>query len=72
MSRITLHGVEDEMLTFHQGGKYLETLYASCPEQARDFEAANKGRTFQNSNALLSAFTHFKATWRSKYTDEYT
>lgn len=34
---ITIHCVEDEMVVLHKGGKYLETLYGSCPEQARKF-----------------------------------
>lgn len=63
-------GSEDEMITLHQCGKYLATLYASCPEQASDFVKEHGRREGMDLEAWRRALFLFRGDWRSKYPDE--
>ena len=58
---------EDEMLTFHQSGKWLETLYASCPEQASDFLDMYEEHIFNTMDDARKLLIHFDSQWKSKY-----
>lgn len=61
---------EDEMVTFHKDGKYLETLYASCPEQAIDFAERHSKEHFTDIKQWVELLNKFRTTWKSKYPDE--
>lgn len=66
-------GREDEMVTFHEDGVYLDTFYARCPEHAIDFVKHVGDRTFQTKKDLIECWDQFAATWKTKYDepDEY-
>jgi hypothetical protein len=66
---VVCYGREDEMIVLHQGGKYVETLYASCPEQAHDFVAALGKETLEQVSEWRTALSVFSKQWASKYPD---
>ena len=70
MSAITIKFVEDEMLTLYRNGKFLSTIYADCPEQARDFLKDKKDTKLATVDEWCFALSEFAATWASKYPDE--
>lgn len=60
-------GSEDEMVTFHKNGAYLDTFYARCPEHARDFVKHVGDRTFQTKQDLIECWDQFVVNWKTKY-----
>lgn len=68
--RVILRFVEDEMVTLHKEGRYLETLFMSCPEQANDFKERFKDTVIYSLNGWLNLKEEFQKNWKSKYSDE--
>ena len=69
LPRIILRFVEDEMVTLHRDGKYLETLYMSCPEQANDFKIAIEGVEIYSLDGWFTLREEFQKNWKTKYDD---
>lgn len=69
-NKIILHGTEDEMLFFHRRGQYHETLWASCPEQARDFMKKHGRKTRLHFIEWVVLFDEFCKNWESEYRNE--
>ena len=67
---ITLYSTEDEMIFFHRNGQYHETLWASCHEQARDFEKKYRRKRLEYFVEWVRLFDEFAGTWVSKYPEE--
>lgn len=71
LPQIYIHGTEDEMVTLHREKKYVETLFMSCPEQARDFAERHKHTVIYSLDGWCVLREAFQKTWQSKYPDEY-
>ena len=69
-TKIMLSGSEDEMVFFQRDGRNIETLFASCPEQARDFVKKFKRKRFAGLTDLEAYWAYFKNAWKSKYKEE--
>jgi hypothetical protein len=68
--KLVIHGTEDEMVVIHRSGTYCDTLYAKCPEHARDFQKTHGLTSWADMPALLHDWDVFAASWKTKYTDE--
>lgn len=62
----TIHSTEDEMIFLHGPNGYAATLYASCPEQACDFQAAHS-RSRLALDAWGSVLRSFQKNWTCKH-----
>lgn len=67
---ISVFDREDEMIVLHQGGKYLTTLYASCPEQAADFVAAYGHAQWTTLDDCTGLLKSYREHWKSKDTED--
>lgn len=67
---ITIHSTEDEMIFIHQGGQYLTTYHASCPEQAADFVAAYGTCKWPHLEDCIGLLKSFQQHWKSKDTED--
>jgi len=62
---------EDEMLIFNSNGVWVDTFYASSPEQASDFYYDYQDVKFQTIEEWINVYDKFREDWESKWGSEW-
>lgn len=66
---IYIWGIEDEMIILNKEGTWHETLYASCPEQAKGFYEYLKNDSYRSIEEWRAALDDFQSGWESAEED---
>lgn len=65
---IYIWGTEDDTIVLNKDGAWHETLYASCPEQAKAFHLACENEKYRTIESWEDALYNFQVGW--EITDE--
>lgn len=61
---------EDNQIVLHRGGEWVETMWASCPKQAKDFVKLYKGGKLPSSDAWHEVLAGHGRLWSDYESDQ--